>query len=137
MGDNANNLSFTMPNDQIDLFVGGLAEDPAPPKSSDTAGLTGPTFNKMKALQFNALKSGDRYFFTHGGQAGSFNDNGQDTILGRKLADIICDNTAIEKVPTNVFKVVDGSNPYKFCTEAASLNLGAINLFEVPNPDGL
>ena len=122
---------------QIDLFVGGLAEDPAPAKSSNTAGLTGPTFNKIKALQFNALKYGDRYFFTHENQAGSFNGNGQDTILSRKLADIICDNTGIEKVPMNVFKVVDGSNPYKFCTEAVSLNLATINLFNVPNPDGL
>jgi len=120
---------------QIDLFVGGLAEDPV--GSGDDAGLTGPTFNKIKALQFKALKYGDRYFFTHENQAGSFTTNGQNTILGRKLADIICDNTAIEQVPTNVFKVVDGSNPYKPCTTATSLDLLAINLFNVPNPDGL
>ena len=120
---------------QIDLFVGGLAEDPI--GSGDDAGLTGPTFNKIKALQFKALKNGDRYFFTHERQAGSFTTNRQKTILGRKLADIICDNTAIEKVPTNVFKVVDGSNPYKQCTTATSLDISAINLFHVPNPTGL
>ena len=90
-----------------------------------------------KALQFKALKDGDRYFFTHKNQAGSFSKNGQETIMGRTLADIICDNTNIEKVPTNVFKVVDGSNPYKDCTSASSINLNAINLSNVPNPDGL
>ena len=121
--------------DQIDLFVGGLAESPL--GSTDEAGLTGPTFNKIKALQFKALKEGDRYFFTHERQSGSFDNNGQDTILRRKLADIICDNTAIEKVPTNVFKVVDTSNPYKFCTVSEQLNIESINLFNVENPTGL
>ena len=122
---------------QIDLFVGGLAENPASAGSREETGLTGPTFNKIKALQFKALKDGDRYFFTHRNQAGSFSSSGQDTILGRSLADIICDNTNIEKVPTNAFKVVDGSNPYKMCTSASSINLRAINLFNVANPDGL
>ena len=123
--------------EHIDLFVGGLAENPASAGSGQEPGLTGPTFNKIKALQFKALKDGDRYFFTHKNQAGSFSRNGQETIMGRTLADIICDNTNIEKVPTNVFKVVDGSNPYKDCTSASSINLNAINLSNVPNPDGL
>jgi len=123
--------------EHIDLFVGGLAENPESAGSGQEPGLTGPTFNKIKALQFKALKDGDRYFFTHKNQAGSFSRNGQETIMGRTLADIICDNTNIEKVPTNVFKVVDGSNPYKDCTSASSINLNAINLSNVPNPDGL
>ena len=120
---------------QIDLFVGGLAEDPV--GSGDDAGLTGPTFNKIKALQFKALKNGDRYFFTHENQAGSFTTDGQNAILGRNLGDIICANTAIEKVPFNVFKVVDGSNPFKLCTAATSLDISLINLFHVANPSGL
>jgi len=122
---------------QIDLFVGGMAEEPASSGSAGEAGLTGPTFNKIKALQFKALKNGDRYFFTHDNEAGSFSRNGQDTILGRKLADIICDNTSIEKVPTNVFKVVDGSNPYKLCTTKTPINLGSIILSDVTDPVGL
>lgn len=123
---------------QIDLFVGGLAETPASSGSGEEPGLTGPTFNKIKALQFQALKDGDRYFFTHKDQAGSLSSAGQDTILERTLADIICDNTNINKVQENVFKVADGSNLYKSCTsQTSSINLGAINLMYVANPDGL
>ena len=40
--------------DQIDLFTGGLAETPV------GDGLTGPTFNGIKAKQFASLKDGDR-----------------------------------------------------------------------------
>ena len=61
---------------QIDLFVGGLAEKPSPANENDLPSLTGPTFNKIIALQFSALKDGDRYFFTHNNQAGSFSLNG-------------------------------------------------------------
>ena len=35
-------------------------------------GLTGPTFNCIKALQFKKLMDGDRFFFTHKDQTGSF-----------------------------------------------------------------
>ena len=45
----------------IDLFVGGLAEEPV------SGGLTGKVFNAMKVKQFKNLMDGDRFFFTHGG----------------------------------------------------------------------
>ena len=41
--------------DQIDLFTGGLAETPV------ADGLTGHTFNCIKAKQFASLKDGDRF----------------------------------------------------------------------------
>ena len=52
--------------EQIDLFTAGLAESPV------EGGLTGHTFNCIKARQFRDLKDGDRYFFTHKDQEGSF-----------------------------------------------------------------
>ena len=122
---------------QIDLFVGGLAEDPDPTGGAAFSGLTGPTFNKIKALQFKSLKSGDRYFFTHVGQAGSFTNTGVDTLLSRKLSDIICDNTEITKLPTNSFNVPGANNEFKFCTDATHLNIAAINLFPVQDPVNL
>ena len=44
---------YSAPN-KIDLFTGGLAETPV------GDGLTGPTFNCIKAKQFASLKDGDR-----------------------------------------------------------------------------
>ena len=44
----------------------GQAETPV------NGGLTGPTFNCIKALQFKKLMDGDRFFFTHKEQTGSF-----------------------------------------------------------------
>merc|ERR1711910_291168 len=75
--------------DHIDLFVAGLAEEKV------SGGLTGKTFNCIKARQFKALKDGDRFFFTHKNQAGSF--------TSKQLKEIICDNTDITSTRENVF----------------------------------
>ena len=75
--------------DDIDLFVAGMAE------SKVTGGLTGRTFTCILARQFSALKTGDRFFFTHKDQAGSFNQKQLRQIRSMKLRDIICQNTDI------------------------------------------
>ena len=108
----------------IDLFVGGLAEDPV----SD--GLTGPVFNAIKLKQFKNLMFGDRFFFTHKDQPGSFTSDAQKHIMDRQLSDIICDNTSLEKVPQNVFNVWNtNTNRYKTCsTSVSGLDISQINL---------
>ena len=73
----------------IDLFVAGLAESRVP------GGLTGRTFTCILARQFSALKTGDRFFFTHKDQRGSFNQEQLRQIRSRRLSDIICQNTDI------------------------------------------
>ena len=75
--------------EDIDLFVAGLAESRVP------GGLTGRTFTCILARQFSALKTGDRFFFTHKDQAGSFNQEQLRQIRSRRLSDIICQNTDI------------------------------------------
>ena len=46
---------------------------------------------------------GDRFFFTHTGQSGSFTKSARTTLINRTLAGIICDNTDIMAVPSNAF----------------------------------
>ena len=50
----------------IDLFVGGISER----RISDAA--FGPTFACINGIQFYHFKFGDRFYFEHGNQAGSF-----------------------------------------------------------------
>lgn len=104
---------YSNPND-IDLFVGGLAEIP------QGQALTGPVFNCIKVKQFQALKDGDRFFFTHGDQAGSFSRRQIDAIRRRRLADIICDNTEIPETRINVFLLKSKMRP---CSKRTALEL--------------
>ena len=107
----------------IDLFVGGLAEEPI------EGGLTGPVFQNIKARQFKALKEGDRFFFTHKGQVSSFTKSAQKHIKRRGLADIICDNTGAELIAKNPFKIPSKNNKMIACKNGVrKLKLKKINL---------
>ena len=88
--------------DDIDPFTGGLAEDSVPD------GLVGKTFSCIIGQQFEVLKNGDRFFFTHNTH-GEKSEKGlpQETksaIRNRRLSDIICDNTGTESNPLLVMK---------------------------------
>ena len=100
--------------DDIDLFVAGLAEEKV------TGGLTGKTFNCIKARQFSALQTGDRFFFTHKRQAGSFSTSQLREIRGRRLRDVICDNTDITSTRENVFLL---TGDFKDCSSANVLDI--------------
>lgn len=50
----------------IDLFVGGLSEVKA------FGSILGPTFGCLNGIQFHHWKFGDRFYFEHGGESGSF-----------------------------------------------------------------
>ncbi len=89
---------YSSPED-IELFPGGLSELPL------SGAVSGPTFNCLKAKQFELLKYGDRFFFTHRNQAGSFTLNQLQSIKRRNLGDVICENSDIERTTVNVFKV--------------------------------
>ena len=90
---------------EIDGFPGGLAE------TALEGGLVGPTFACILAKQFQALKEGDRYFFSHpamergGSQERGLEERVRDTVEGITLADIVCANTDnIQTTKDSVFK---------------------------------
>lgn len=83
----------------IDLWPGGIAEWPV------DSGIVGPTFACIIGRQFNRLFWGDRFFFTHQDQAGSFTQTQRSNLRMRTLNSIICDNTfpTVTSLPQNAF----------------------------------
>lgn len=78
--------------DNIDLWVGGLAEDHAPGSN------VGETFTTIIADQFTRLRDGDRYYFEN-----VFKEQELRAIKSTTLADIIKRNTNLRNVQQNVF----------------------------------
>ena len=72
----------------IDPFTGGLAE------TSPQDGIVGPLFACIIGKQFQKLRDGDRYFFTHshGPYARGLRGNTKRSIRKRSFGDILCDN---------------------------------------------
>ena len=70
-------------------------------------------------------KNGDRFFFTHKNQEGSFTKSGRSTLMSRTLAGIICDNTNIFAVPANVFRITP-PNAFINCIDTPSLNIASL-----------
>ena len=78
--------------DNIDLWLGGLAEDHLPNSSM------GETFTAILVDQFVRLRDGDRFWYQS-----SLPNNLVDQIENTSLADIIRRNTSITKLQENVF----------------------------------
>ena len=86
--------------DEVDLFMGGLAEDHAP------GAIVGPTFKAIIRDQFEALRSGDRFFWLNQG----FDPSTAAMIANTKLSDILLRNTDMINLQPNVF--IEASYPY-------------------------
>jgi hypothetical protein len=83
--------------DQVELFVGGLAEDHAPGSSM------GPTFQAIIANQFERVRDGDRMWYQN-----IFSGASLRGIQNTSLADIIARDTNVTNLQSNVF-VFDAS----------------------------
>ncbi len=79
--------------DNVDLFMGGLAEDHA------QGALVGPTFQRIIGRQFDALRTGDRFFWTNEG----FDPKTARMIANTTLSQIIMRNTNTTNLRANVF----------------------------------
>ena len=81
--------------DDIDLWVGGLAEDPLP------WGHLGPLCARLLVEQFAALRTGDRFWYER-----QFNRRTVRVLKRTRLSDIIRRNTTIgDEIPDDVFRV--------------------------------
>jgi peroxidase len=92
--------SATLPKaaiDNIDLFIGGLAE-----KHADGA-LVGQTFQAIIKKQFDALRAGDRFFWLNEG----FDQATASMIVNTTLATLIKRNAATPNLQANVFLQAD------------------------------
>jgi peroxidase len=79
--------------DQVDLFMGGLAEAHAPQAA------VGPTFQAILAKQFQALRVGDRFFWARQG----FDRRTALMIASTQLSDIIKRDAATPNLQKSVF----------------------------------
>ena len=78
--------------DNIDLWVGGLAED-------HVAGTSvGPLFRTVLADQFTRLRDGDRFWY-----AANLTDRQVDVLNHTQLSDVIRRNTGLDNLQRNVF----------------------------------
>jgi hypothetical protein len=77
----------------IDVFVGGMAEDHVP------GAMLGPLFEAIIKDQFQRLRAGDRFWYENG----QFTSSELAQIRSTSLADIIERNTAITGLQANVF----------------------------------
>jgi peroxidase len=54
--------------------------------------ISGPTFSCVIGKQFSDLKFGDRFYFEHMGESGSFTPAQLNSIRQTSLSKVICDN---------------------------------------------
>ena len=92
--------AYGSPN-QVDLWVGGLAEPHVP------GAMVGPVFHRIISRQFAKLRDGDRFFYES-----ALPPEALRFVRGQTLADIIRRNTDIgDELPDNVFLSDDADDP--------------------------
>ena len=104
---------------KLEIFPGGLLE-------RVETGEVGPTFSCLIRRQFEALRAGDRFFFTHSNTGGchEFSRSQQQHLMKRTLRDVICDNTEVARLQARVMEQPDAAtNPVTRCPASSSLDV--------------
>ena len=117
--------------DDVDLFVGGILEEP-----NDDA-FIGQTFQVLIVDTFLRLKYGDRFFYDLGSQHNTFTSTTQFSVNQlqeiRKvtMARVLCDNTEdISEMQPQVFKIMGThKNKMTSCRDTASIPEMDLKLF--------
>ncbi|XP_062338520.1 eosinophil peroxidase-like [Osmerus eperlanus] len=98
----------------IDVWLGGVAEPFV------RNGRVGPLFACLIANQFKRIRQGDRLWYQN---PGVFNSRQRASLTSVSLSRIICDNTDINMVPRDPFRIRSSSNPLVSCNRLLPLNL--------------
>ena len=107
---------------KLEIFPGGLLE-------RVETGEVGPTFSCLIRRQFEALRAGDRFFFTHSNTGGchEFSRSQQQHLMKRTLRDVICDNTEVARLQARVMEQPsEATNPVTRCPASSSLDVKAL-----------
>ena len=116
-------------SDDIDAFTGGLAE------RSQDGGMVGPLFAEIIRQQFQLLRDGDRFFFTHKEDASTkargLGPVAKSAILKRTLGAVLCnviptDIITSKSLGKSVFKTVSDENPDLDCSSVEEMDFGSI-----------
>lgn len=102
--------------ENIDLFTGGISERHFP--GADI----GPTFACINGIQYYHLKFGDRYYFEHGNQAGSFTPDQLQEIRRTTLARLLCRTSYLKVLPAYAFLQPSNFNPIVDCGAIGEIN---------------
>lgn len=102
----------------IDLYTGGLSEKKFPDAS------VGPTFACILGIQYYHLKFGDRYFYSHGQQAGSFTPAQLSSIQNSlTLSNYLCKSSDyLGEVQKKPFLPISSYNPLVKCSSLPDLD---------------
>lgn len=87
--------------------------------------LLGPTFTCLIKEQLWRTRTGDRYFYSHPDEAGSFSKKQLVEVRRASLARLLCDNAGFTRVQRDVFQPASESNPVVPCEEIKKVNLEA------------
>lgn len=102
--------------ENIDLFTGGMAERHFP--GADI----GPTFACINGIQYYHLKFGDRYYFEHGNQVGSFTPDQLQELRRTTLTRLLCRTSYLKVLPTYAFLQPSNFNPIVDCSAVGDIN---------------
>ncbi|MEM8933999.1 MAG: peroxidase family protein, partial [Acidobacteriota bacterium] len=104
--------------DDVDLWVGGLAEDPV------RNGLVGPLWRAVLAEQFEALRDGDRFWYERTFSGGELRD-----LQSTRLSDVVRRNTTIgRELQDDVFHLPSQGGSVVFSDSFEDLSMSGWSL---------
>ncbi|KAK1170717.1 thyroid peroxidase [Acipenser oxyrinchus oxyrinchus] len=107
--------AYSHPNN-IDVWLGGLVEDTVP------GARTGPLFACLIGKQMKNLRDGDRFWWE---SDNIFTESQRNELAKHSLSHVICDNSGVTEVQTDVFKLGQYPQDFVSCNHIQGLNLEA------------